>query len=85
MDCTHDSWFWPTLENTLLRSGHFQQQIEEELGRIQIKVEITFVLIEPFQKKIIFSSSQVFWIEFWYFQSSKNFFEFPAKMTFLQI
>ena len=73
------------MQNCLLRSGHFQQQIEEESGRIQIKVEITFVLIEPFQKKIIFSISKAFRIEFWYFQSSKNFFEFPAKMTFLQI
>ena len=33
----------------LLRSSHFQPQIEEESGRIQIKVEITFVLIDPFQ------------------------------------
>ena len=37
------------MQNCLLRIGHFQQQIEEESGRIQIKVEITFVLIEPFQ------------------------------------
>ena len=62
-----------------------QQQIEEESGRIQIKVEITFVLIEPFQKEIILSISKAFQIEFRYFQSSKKFFEFPAKMTFLQI
>ena len=37
------------MQNCLLPSGHFQQQIEEESGRIQIKVDITFVLIDPFQ------------------------------------
>ena len=64
-----------------VRVTNFQQQIEEESGRIQIKVEITFVLIELFQKEIIFSISKAFRIEFWYFQSSKNFFEkFPLKI-----
>ena len=37
------------LQNCPVRSGHFQQQIEEESGRIQIKVRITFVLIDQFQ------------------------------------